>query len=166
MYRDDISPPSGGGGGRDDIDRVLDELRDIGVYTDIDEFEKAVEKDPVLKGQLDKFLGRGNNDSGSNKSSSSKSRDSSSEGGYDGDSGGGGCFIATAVYGEDSWQVAVLRRFRDECLLTNIIGRMFVKLYYATSPPIANFLRRRTTLCKIVRMLLNPICKIVKKIIY
>jgi hypothetical protein len=141
-------------------------------YDDDDEKYNHIKEYENMRRFLDdisqpNFPSNSSGDEGDEGVLSSKSENGgSSEGGYSGDSGGGGCFIATAVYGGDSWQVTLLRKFRDECLLTNIIGRMFVKLYYATSPPIANFLRRRTTLCKIVRMLLNPICKVVKKIIY
>ena len=52
---------------------------------------------------------------------------------------GGFCFLATAAWG--SYQephVQVLRRFRDEVLLTNGPGRAFVSAYYATSPPLAD----------------------------
>jgi hypothetical protein len=45
------------------------------------------------------------------------------------------CFIATACYGSsDCPQVNVLRRYRDEEMLTNIIGRILVAIYYAVSP--------------------------------
>lgn len=46
-----------------------------------------------------------------------------------------GCYIATAVYSSyDCPEVWVLRRFRDFYLRQNILGKNFVKLYYATSP--------------------------------
>ena len=47
------------------------------------------------------------------------------------------CFIATAVYGPASWQVAVLRRFRDTVLLDGRAGRLFVCLYYGLIPSLA-----------------------------
>ncbi len=72
-------------------------------------------------------------------------------------SGGGGCFIATAAYGSYlDPHVMVLREFRDKYLLTNTIGRIFVKLYYKTSPPIAEFISKHEMLRTIIRILLTP----------
>lgn len=50
-----------------------------------------------------------------------------------------GCYIATCVYGSyDCPEVWVLRRFRDNVLAENIIGRLFIKFYYAVSPRLVN----------------------------
>lgn len=50
-------------------------------------------------------------------------------------SSGGGCYIATAVYGSyDCPEVWVLRRYRDYRLLPTWYGNIFVKVYYAISP--------------------------------
>lgn len=47
----------------------------------------------------------------------------------------GNCYIATFVYGSyEASEVLTLRKFRDEKLLTNHIGKVFVKFYYKTSP--------------------------------
>lgn len=47
----------------------------------------------------------------------------------------GNCYIATFVYGDyDAQEVLTLRQFRDERLLTNFFGKLFVKVYYRTSP--------------------------------
>ncbi|MEU1970768.1 CFI-box-CTERM domain-containing protein [Microbacterium sp. NPDC019599] len=49
--------------------------------------------------------------------------------------GSSGCYVATAVYGSyDCPQVRVLRRWRDQRLLTTPLGRRFVATYYAMSP--------------------------------
>lgn len=50
-------------------------------------------------------------------------------------SGGGGCYVATAVYGSyDCPQVWTLRRFRDNMLAETWYGRAFIRTYYAVSP--------------------------------
>jgi hypothetical protein len=76
------------------------------------------------------------------------------------DSPGGksGCFIATAVYGSyHDPQVLVLRRFRDDCLLSNAIGRTFVALYYKASPPIARLIQEDGFLRTVIRWMLTPV---------
>ncbi len=73
-------------------------------------------------------------------------------------SGGGGCFIATAAYGSYLHpQVKILRNFRDQYLMTNASGRAFVELYYRLSPPAAAFIHKHETLRILVRLLLTPI---------
>ena len=54
--------------------------------------------------------------------------------------GGGGCYIATSVYGSyDCPQVWTLRRFRDDVLGQTWYGRLFIKAYYATSPTLVRW---------------------------
>ncbi len=67
-----------------------------------------------------------------------------SGGGGGGDSGGGGgCFIATAAYGSYlDPHVQILRNFRDEYLLNNRPGRVFVRLYNHYSPPAGSLYQR------------------------
>ena len=51
------------------------------------------------------------------------------------DSKSGGCYVATAVYGSyDCPEVWVLRRYRDYDLKSHVLGRAFVRAYYAVSP--------------------------------
>ena len=51
--------------------------------------------------------------------------------------GGGGCYVATAVYGSyDCPEVWTLRRYRDYTLAETWYGRAFIRLYYAVSPTI------------------------------
>jgi hypothetical protein len=72
--------------------------------------------------------------------------------------GGGGCFIATAAFGSPlEKHVSILRSFRDNHLLTNTPGRLFVAFYYKHSPPIANYIRQSGILRFIVRITLMPI---------
>jgi len=69
-----------------------------------------------------------------------------------------GCYIATAVYGSyDAPEVLTLKNFRDDVLTKSILGRLFVKLYYFFSPPIANKLKYANRINKIVKNLLNRI---------
>ena len=72
-------------------------------------------------------------------------------------SGGGPCFIATSVYGEDSLFVNILREFRDRILNKFYLGRKFTEIYYRTSPPIAEYLKDHKFLSNIVAIILLPL---------
>jgi len=51
-----------------------------------------------------------------------------------------GCFIATAVYGSyQKTEVIILRKYRDDILLSSKIGQIFVRIYYFLSPPFASY---------------------------
>lgn len=55
-------------------------------------------------------------------------------------SGSGGCYVATAVYGSyDCPQVWTLRRFRDNTLAKSWYGRAFICTYYAVSPTLVKW---------------------------
>ncbi|MDD5434783.1 MAG: hypothetical protein PH343_05075, partial [Nitrospira sp.] len=70
---------------------------------------------------------------------------------------GHACFIATAAYGSPfEHHVELLRRFRDQYLLTNIPGKEFVTLYYRYSPPVADYILKHSYLKPIVRIGLMP----------
>jgi len=70
----------------------------------------------------------------------------------------GGCFIATAAYGSSmAPKVQILRRVRDRFLLNSSTGKKLVGLYYAYSPPIAEFIAKHDALRAIVRATLFPI---------
>jgi hypothetical protein len=56
----------------------------------------------------------------------------------------------------------VLRKFRDEQLLTNAAGKAFVGFYYRNSPPIADFIGRHEALRTATRLLLTPVIFSVK----
>lgn len=75
-----------------------------------------------------------------------------------GNQGKEGCFIATAAYGSYlEPEVMALRKFRDRYLLTNRAGRLFVRLYYAYSPPVAAAIAKSEVLRFSVRGALTPV---------
>lgn len=75
-----------------------------------------------------------------------------------GGGGGGGCFIATAAFGSPVEKgVQVLKDFRDRFLLTNTPGKVFVRLYYKYSPPVANHIARHEWVKTLVRICLYPL---------
>jgi hypothetical protein len=72
--------------------------------------------------------------------------------------GGGGCFIATAAYGSYLHpKVRLLRDFRDRWLMTNPLGRLFVRAYYHMSPPAAAVMARHEWLRRLCRVMLEPV---------
>jgi len=79
----------------------------------------------------------------------------------------GGCFIATAVYGNtlDS-NVILLKQFRDAYLLPSAFGRLFVHIYYNFSPPIADHLQSNHRISNIVRkVIVQPIANLCRLIL-
>jgi hypothetical protein len=73
----------------------------------------------------------------------------------------GGCFVATACYGDESHPaVVVLREFRDTCLRVRPSGRAFVAWYYRKSPPYAKMIEDRALLRLTARLLLSPLVAI------
>ncbi|MCM8759130.1 MAG: cohesin domain-containing protein [Candidatus Omnitrophica bacterium] len=72
--------------------------------------------------------------------------------------GGGGCFIATAAFGSyQERHVWILRQFRDRYLLTNPVGRAFVKWYYKHSPKYASIIAQNNSLRTLARIILMPV---------
>jgi len=70
------------------------------------------------------------------------------------------CFIATAAYGDiNAPEVVAFRNFRDEYLLMRNWGRIFIKIYYQTSPPLANYLEKHTNVSNSVKKILNNLLK-------
>jgi len=77
---------------------------------------------------------------------------------------GGGCFIATATFGTPmAPEINVLRRFRDNFLLRDRVGEMFVRAYYKLSPPVAHAIEKSKMLRCIVRIFLSPVIKLFKR---
>ena len=75
-----------------------------------------------------------------------------------------GCYIATAVYGSyDCPDVWTLRRFRDEVLRASVLGRLFIRGYYAVSPGLAKHLGSKPLFQKPVKMALDSFVSHLKK---
>lgn len=69
----------------------------------------------------------------------------------------GGCYVATSIYGSyDCPEVWALRRYRDYKLSRSYIGRLFVKVYYATSPTLVKWFGNS----KCFKLLIKPILDI------
>jgi hypothetical protein len=69
-----------------------------------------------------------------------------------------GCFIATAAYGTPmAEEINALRRFRDEEMEPNLLGRHFVTLYYDVSPRFARVIARSGNMKALIRLNLKPI---------
>jgi hypothetical protein len=76
----------------------------------------------------------------------------------------GYCFIATAAYGtETAAELNILRDFRDQVLLKNPLGSLFVETYYRVSPPIADFMAKNDLLRAVVReALIDPVVSLLQ----
>ena len=69
-----------------------------------------------------------------------------------------GCYIATAVYGDyDAPEVMVLRKFRDDVLKKSQAGRLFIKIYYALSPKMAEKFKNYKVINQKIKMILDQI---------
>jgi hypothetical protein len=73
------------------------------------------------------------------------------------------CFIATAIYGMDAPETAILRAFRDKVLRRWRVGRAAVALYYRYSPPLAAALSTRPILTAMVRSALSAVVAILQR---
>lgn len=74
-----------------------------------------------------------------------------------------GCFVLTACFGdEDDPVVMSFRKFRDEKLLTNKFGKIFVKLYYKYGPSLARFIIDKPKIKKVLRNTFSLVEKIIK----
>ena len=65
------------------------------------------------------------------------------------------CFIASAVYGPEAEELLALRRFRDNVLCPSLLGRCFIRTYYAVSPSVASALKKSPAARARVLALLN-----------
>lgn len=75
----------------------------------------------------------------------------------------GGCYIATSLYGSyDHSQVIKLRSFRDNKLLQNSFGILFVKSYYLISPKLVKWLEKKPSIQLKVRKLLDKLIRVME----
>lgn len=76
----------------------------------------------------------------------------------------GRCFIATAAYGSPLHsKLDVLRKFRDNSLNKNSLGKALVKTYYEVSPPFARIITKSKGLRSISRKILNHLVSIIEE---
>ncbi len=75
---------------------------------------------------------------------------------------GGGCYVATCVYGSyDCPEVWTLRRYRDFKLYKTLHGRIFIKVYYAISPTVVRLFGKTKWFNKIFKKKLDKmVCKL------
>lgn len=68
----------------------------------------------------------------------------------------GYCYIATAVYQDYNHpKVIILRKFRDNYLLTNKFGKKFVEFYYKNSPNFADYIKNKKVISYLIRKTLD-----------
>lgn len=75
------------------------------------------------------------------------------------------CFIATAVYGSPcSPEVEALRQWRDRSLSTTVLGRSFISSYYKYSPGIADNIKQRPLIKRVIKKALDGVVWLIEKI--
>jgi hypothetical protein len=75
---------------------------------------------------------------------------------------GGGCFIATELYGSESYEVLLLRAFRDQVLLRRQFGPGCVAVYYRVAPRIVLLMRRSTLARRTIHALVGVTVALVR----
>lgn len=76
---------------------------------------------------------------------------------------GGGCFIATAVYGDGARQVRILQHFRDGVLEQSQLGRTFIAVYYRYGPGLSGVVSRRPWLSAFFRSVLDQVVRLLER---
>lgn len=71
-----------------------------------------------------------------------------------------GCFVATALYGDDRHpDLGALRAFRDNVLARRALGRRFIAWYIRRGPDLAAYLMRHKALHSAARIVLLPVLR-------
>lgn len=74
-----------------------------------------------------------------------------------------GCYIATMVYKDyDHPNVLTLREFRDKKLSKNFLGRIFIRIYYFTSPKFVSVFKNNKRVNSTIRKILDRIVQKIK----
>lgn len=74
-----------------------------------------------------------------------------------------GCYIATVAYqNKNAPEVIAFRKYRDNDLSKNSVGRTFIWLYYKISPSIANWLKGKKHINTVIKSILDRIYKHIK----
>lgn len=68
----------------------------------------------------------------------------------------GCCIVGVAYYNPKSKELTILRKWRDEKLMKNKLGKTLVKMYYTLSPMLVMFIVKSGKLKAFTRMLVNP----------
>jgi hypothetical protein len=69
-----------------------------------------------------------------------------------------GCYIATMVYGDyDAPEVKMLRQYRDNILAKYVAGKLFIKVYYRTSPMFVRIFGNNKLVKQGIRRILSKI---------
>ncbi|MBU4502956.1 MAG: hypothetical protein KKA79_10255 [Nanoarchaeota archaeon] len=66
------------------------------------------------------------------------------------------CLVGSAYYDPKSRELTILRKWRDEKLMKNRLGKVLVKTYYTLSPMFVMFIAKSEKLKAFTRMLVNP----------
>ena len=71
------------------------------------------------------------------------------------------CFVASAALGNSAYPgLNILRNWRDETLRRYKLGQVLIRIYYKSSPPLAQLVSKSKLLRRIIRLCLNPIIKV------
>ncbi len=82
------------------------------------------------------------------------------------DGGTAGCVVVASLYRKyDHLNVQLMRRFRDQYLLANKLGRTFLSTYYKYSPPLADYIGKHPVIRQIVRIGLYPMMTVSKYLV-
>jgi len=78
-------------------------------------------------------------------------------------SSGGGCFVATAAYGDRLHpEVVALRRYRDRVLVRHAAGRAFIRAYRVVGPGMARLVSPHRLSGRAARAVISPLARLAR----